>query len=168
VIASHPSFPFNLVQSLSNDTRIECIVGQFDSPRALYKRYLEWLIGHAWKFHPEITEAVIAIPANFSYAQRSETVAAARDAGISVLRLVHEPTAAAWAFSHLRPEAVSDVILVCDFDAEMLDAPSRPFRIIGTAGDARPPALPFRVQNGDRRGSDRRSKGDRPCQNRRH
>jgi molecular chaperone DnaK len=62
------------------------------------------LIGHLRedveaRFHAKVDEAVIAVPANFKDDQKQATIDAARAAGLEVLRLVHEPTAAGLAYA---------------------------------------------------------------------
>jgi L1 cell adhesion molecule like protein len=85
---------------------------------------------------------VITIPAHFSHSQRTDTLLAAKSAGISVLRLLHEPTAAARSILHFRPDVRNDLqlALIYDFgggtlDVSLLDTRTEPFQIISTAGD---------------------------------
>lgn len=60
----------------------------------------------------EVNAAVITVPTNFSDAQREALVAAAKEAGIEVLQLIHEPVAAVMAYD-ARPEAtVTDKLVV--------------------------------------------------------
>lgn len=82
-----------------------------------------------------IPEAVLAVPAHYDDAQRQATVAAAKRAGISVRRLIHEPTAAALAYGKDRGR-----VLVFDFgggtlDISLLDIEEDFFQVLQTKGD---------------------------------
>jgi len=89
-----------------------------------------------------VTDAVVTVPAHFSNEQRQATLLAAAIAGINVLRLVPEPTAAAIAFG-FRPEAASsgaENLLVFDFGGGTLDVScirheGRSFEIRAVHGD---------------------------------
>lgn len=70
--------------------------------------------------HDNVKSAVICVPAKFNPVQREATVAAFRQAGIQVARIVEEPTAAALAYGLHRKEGV-DYILVYDFGGGTLD-----------------------------------------------
>jgi molecular chaperone DnaK (HSP70) len=94
------------------------------------------------KFPPEspVKDAVITVPAYFTNAQRAETRRAAESAGINVLRLFNEPTAAALAVRRIRTDLSLQTILVYDFgggtlDVSLIDAREEPIRVLGTAGD---------------------------------
>jgi molecular chaperone DnaK (HSP70) len=70
--------------------------------------------------HNNVKSAVICVPAKFDSKQRHETVLAFRNAGITVARIVEEPTAAALAYGLHRKPGV-DYILVYDFGGGTLD-----------------------------------------------
>jgi molecular chaperone DnaK (HSP70) len=70
--------------------------------------------------HGNVKSAVICVPAKFNQLQRQETVTAFRNAGITVARIVEEPTAAALAYGLHRKQGV-DHILVYDFGGGTLD-----------------------------------------------
>ena len=85
-----------------------------------------------------VTSAVITVPAYFSEAARSATRQAAELAGLKVLRLVSEPTAAALAYG--LEKGVQGLYLVYDlgggtFDVSLLRLEGEVFQVIGTAGD---------------------------------
>jgi molecular chaperone DnaK (HSP70) len=87
-----------------------------------------------------VKDAVITVPAHFNKAQRTETRQAAQSAGINVLRLFNEPTAAALALQRLRPGLGLETVLVYDFgggtlDVSLIDAREEPIRVLGTDGD---------------------------------
>lgn len=70
--------------------------------------------------HDNVKSAVIAVPAKFDTAQRQATVDAFRNAGVTVTRILEEPTAAALAYGLHRKEGV-EYILVYDFGGGTLD-----------------------------------------------
>ncbi len=85
-----------------------------------------------------VTRAVITVPAYFDDVQRSATREAARLAGLQVMRILNEPTAAALAYGLQNREAAT--ILVYDlgggtFDASLLRLEDGVFRVLATAGD---------------------------------
>ena len=86
----------------------------------------------------EVTAAVITVPASFTDAQRRATKEAARLAGLEVLRLINEPTAAALAYGLGRN--LNETIVVYDFgggtfDVSVLRIHGEVFEVIGSAGD---------------------------------
>ena len=101
---------------------------------AYMKKYAEDNIGH------KIEKAVITVPAYFNDAQRQATKDAGQIAGLDVVRIINEPTAAALAYG-LENEK-SEKILVFDlgggtFDVSILDIGDGTFEVISTAGDNR-------------------------------
>ena len=88
----------------------------------------------------KVKEAVISVPAYFNDIQRKATIAAAELAGLSVRRLVNEPTAAALAYGLHRKES-EDTFLVVDlgggtFDVTILEMFSGVMEVRASAGDA--------------------------------
>ena len=101
---------------------------------AYLKKYAEANIGH------KIEKAVITVPAYFNDAQRQATKDAGQIAGLDVVRIINEPTAAALAYG-LENEK-SEKILVFDlgggtFDVSILDIGDGTFEVVSTAGDNR-------------------------------
>lgn len=99
---------------------------------AYMKKYAEEHIGH------KVEKAVITVPAYFNDAQRQATKDAGQIAGLNVVRIINEPTAAALAYG-LENEK-SEKILVFDlgggtFDVSILDIGDGTFEVISTAGD---------------------------------
>ncbi|MBN2545416.1 MAG: molecular chaperone DnaK [Spirochaetes bacterium] len=89
-------------------------------------------------FGESITDAVITVPAYFSDAQRQATVDAGKIAGLNVLRIINEPTAAALAYGLGNEE--SQRILVFDlgggtFDVSILELENGVFEVISTRGN---------------------------------
>ncbi|MFN0027821.1 MAG: molecular chaperone DnaK [Acidimicrobiales bacterium] len=88
-----------------------------------------------------VTQAVITVPAYFDDAQRTATKEAGEIAGLEVLRIINEPTAAALAYG-LEKEAHDQTILVFDlgggtFDVSVLEIGEGVFEVKSTAGDTR-------------------------------
>ena len=86
-----------------------------------------------------VTEAVITVPAYFDDAQRTATTEAGKIAGLDVLRIINEPTAAALAYG-LDKETEDQTILVFDlgggtFDVSVLEIGDGVFEVESTAGD---------------------------------
>ena len=101
---------------------------------AYMKKYAEENIGH------KVEKAVITVPAYFNDAQRQATKDAGQIAGLDVVRIINEPTAAALAYG-LETDK-SEKILVFDlgggtFDVSILDIGDGTFEVISTAGDNR-------------------------------
>ncbi|MET9134896.1 MULTISPECIES: molecular chaperone DnaK [Streptomyces] len=86
-----------------------------------------------------VTEAVITVPAYFNDAQRTATKDAGRIAGLEVLRIINEPTAAALAYGMDKQE--HETVLVFDlgggtFDVSVLDVGDGVVEVRSTAGDS--------------------------------
>lgn len=87
----------------------------------------------------KVTEAVITVPAYFNDAQRTATKDAGRIAGLEVLRIINEPTAAALAYGMDKKE--HETVLVFDlgggtFDVSILDVGDGVVEVRSTAGDS--------------------------------
>ena len=86
----------------------------------------------------EVTDAVITVPAHFSHLQRKATMTAGEKAGLNVLRLINEPTAAALAFGFKREFHKRLAIFDLGggtFDVSIVEAGDGVYEILGTAGD---------------------------------
>lgn len=87
-----------------------------------------------------VTEAIISVPAYFNDVQRKATIAAAKMAGLSVNRLINEPTAASLAYG-LQDREADSTFLVVDlgggtFDVSILEMFSGVMEVRASAGDA--------------------------------
>ncbi|XP_065210362.1 heat shock 70 kDa protein II-like [Planococcus citri] len=87
-----------------------------------------------------VTKAVITVPAYFNDSQRAATIDAARIAGLEVLRIINEPTAAAIAYGLEKKNSDEQTILIFDlgggtFDVSILTIQNGVFEVISTAGD---------------------------------
>lgn len=88
----------------------------------------------------KVTQAVITVPAYFSDSQRQATKDAGKIAGLEVLRIINEPTAAALAYGLDKGENQNQKILVYDlgggtFDISVLEIGDGVFEVIATNGD---------------------------------
>ncbi len=88
----------------------------------------------------EVTQAVITVPAYFDDAQRTATKEAGQVAGLEVLRIINEPTAAALAYGLDKGGDADQTILVFDlgggtFDVSVLEIGDGVFEVKSTAGD---------------------------------
>ena len=85
-----------------------------------------------------VGRAVVTVPASFNDAQRSATATAGSIAGLSVVRVLNEPTAAALAYGHTRQ--LHEIIAVYDFgggtfDITILKLADQVYEVLGTSGD---------------------------------
>ena len=88
----------------------------------------------------KVTQAVITVPAYFSDAQRQATKDAGKIAGLDVLRIINEPTAAALAYGMDKEK--EQTIMVFDlgggtFDVSLLEISDGVFEVLATAGNNR-------------------------------
>jgi molecular chaperone DnaK len=115
------------------------IRGKLYAPEEISALVLRKLVEDAAKFLGEkVTEAVITVPAHFNDAQRQATKDAGKVAGLEVLRIINEPTAAALAYGMDRLE--NETILVFDlgggtFDVSVLSIGEGVVEVRSTAGD---------------------------------
>jgi molecular chaperone DnaK len=110
------------------------------TPQEIAARVLQKLKRDAEQYlGDEVTQAVITVPAYFDDAQRTATKEAGQIAGLEVLRVINEPTAAALAYG-LDKETEDQTILVFDlgggtFDVSVLEIGDGVFEVKSTAGD---------------------------------
>src|SRR5258708_2317884 len=115
------------------------IQGRLYAPEEISALILRKLADDAGKQVGEkVTEAVITVPAYFNDAQRQATKDAGRIAGLNVLRIINEPTAAALAYGLDKKQ--SETVLVFDlgggtFDVSVLDIGDGVVEVRATAGD---------------------------------
>ncbi|GAA0744251.1 molecular chaperone DnaK [Dactylosporangium roseum] len=113
--------------------------GKLISPEEVSAQVLRKLADDAAKHLGEkVTEAVVTVPAYFNDAQRQATKDAGRIAGLEVLRIINEPTAAALAYG--LDKAGHETVLVFDlgggtFDVSILDVGDGVVEVRATAGD---------------------------------
>ena len=133
-------FPFKLVEGLKQDEVLKLKVGGVTlTPPEISAYVLTQLKKNAERFFgAPVTKAVITVPAYFNDAQRQATKDAGRIAGLEVLRLVNEPTAAALAYGLEKNK--DGLIAVYDFgggtfDISILKLHEGIFEVIATGGD---------------------------------
>ncbi len=132
--------PYELVEAPNGDTWIALSPGRTVTPEEVCALVLRELrrIAEA-HFGEPVTRAVITIPAWYDAAQRQATKDAAQIAGLSVARLLSEPTAA--ALGHGAHRGADRKYLVCDlgggtFDVAAVDVMGGIFEVLATTGDA--------------------------------
>ena len=129
---------FDVVEGPNGEARFK-IRGKQYAPEEISAQVLRKLVDDASKFLGEkVTEAVITVPAYFNDAQRTATKDAGRIAGLEVLRIINEPTAAALAYGMDKKN--HETILVFDlgggtFDVSLLDVGDGVVEVRSTAGD---------------------------------
>ncbi|MDE1176417.1 MAG: Fe-S protein assembly chaperone HscA [Edaphobacter sp.] len=133
-------FPFKLADGLKSGEVLKVSVGGLLlTPPEISAYVLMQLKKNAERFfQAPVTKAVITVPAYFNDAQRQATKDAGRIAGLEVLRLVNEPTAAALAYGLDKNK--DGVIAVYDFgggtfDISILKLHEGIFEVIATGGD---------------------------------
>jgi molecular chaperone DnaK len=129
---------FDVVAGPDGAVRFE-VQGREYAPEEISALVLRKLAEDASRFLGEkVTEAVITVPAYFNDAQRQATRDAGRIAGLEVLRIINEPTAAALAYG--LDKKSSETVLVFDlgggtFDVSILDIGDGVVEVRATAGD---------------------------------
>jgi len=132
------------IMSIKRDMGMDRRIGIDDkklSPQEVSSMILQKLKRDAEDYLGEpVTKAVITVPAYFTDAQRQATKDAGAIAGLEVLRIINEPTAACLAYGENKQE--EHKILVFDlgggtFDVSILDVGEGVFEVLATAGDNR-------------------------------
>src|SRR6201746_2248255 len=130
---------FDVVEGEDGAARFD-VRGNKRSPEEVSAQVLRKLVDDASKFLGErVKEAVITVPAYFNDAQRNATKDAGRIAGLEVLRIINEPTAAALAYGLDKKQ--HETVLVFDlgggtFDVSVLDVGDGVGEVRSTAGDS--------------------------------
>ncbi|MDX6596357.1 MAG: molecular chaperone DnaK, partial [Gaiellales bacterium] len=131
--------PYDVVAGPNDDVRVKA-GDQELAPPELSAMILQKLKADAEAYLGEtVTDAVITVPAYFNDAQRQATKDAGKIAGLNVLRIINEPTAAALAYG-LDKDRADQTILVFDlgggtFDVSVLELGDGVFEVKSTSGD---------------------------------
>jgi len=132
--------PYEIVQGPSNDARVYVPVKDKEyTPQEISAMILRKLKKDAEAYLGEdVTQAVITVPAYFNDSQRQATKDAGKIAGLEVLRIINEPTAASLAYGLDKEE--DETILVFDlgggtFDVSVLDVGEGVVEVRSTSGD---------------------------------
>jgi molecular chaperone DnaK len=130
--------PYEVVRGDDGGVRF-VVAGKQYTPEEISAMVLRKLVNDASEqLGQKITKAVITVPAYFNNAQREATQNAGKIAGLEVLRIVNEPTAAALAYG--LEKKGSETVLVFDlgggtFDVSVLEVGDGVFEVRSTAGD---------------------------------
>ncbi len=131
--------PYKVVKGDNNSPRVD-IDGRLYTPQEIsamilqkMKKTAEDYLGH------EVTEAVVTVPAYFNDSQRQATKEAGEIAGLTIKRIINEPTAAALAYG-MDKKGIDQKIVVFDFgggthDVSILELGDGVFEVLSTDGD---------------------------------
>ena len=131
---------YKVLRDSSGNVKLDCPAAskQF-APEEISAQVLRKLVEDASKYLGEtVTQAVITVPAYFNDSQRQATKDAGRIAGVEVLRIINEPTAASLAYGFDKKS--NETILVFDlgggtFDVSILEVGDGVFEVLATSGD---------------------------------
>ncbi|MBA0768380.1 hypothetical protein Gotri_017183 [Gossypium trilobum] len=131
---------YKVIRDENGNVKLECpaISKQF-AAEEISAQVLRKLVDDASKFLSEsVTKAVVTVPAYFNDSQRTATKDAGRIAGLEVLRIINEPTAASLAYGFEKKN--NETILVFDlgggtFDVSVLEVGDGVFEVLSTSGD---------------------------------
>ncbi len=130
--------PYKVVAGPDDAVRFQARDNKY-APEEISAQILKKLAEDAGKYLGEkVSDAVITVPAYFNDAQRQATKDAGKIAGLNVLRIINEPTAAALAYG--LDKKANETILVFDlgggtFDVSILDVGDGVFEVKSTNGD---------------------------------
>jgi molecular chaperone DnaK len=128
----------SIKRQMGTDHKVK-IDGKDYTPQEISSMILQKLVNDASSYLGErVTKAVVTVPAYFNDAQRQATKDAGKIAGLEVLRIINEPTAAALAYG--LDKKASETILVWDlgggtFDVSILEVGDGVFEVKATNGD---------------------------------
>ena len=131
---------YSIVSDNSHNVKIKCpALNKEFAPEEISAQVLRKLADDAGKYLGEsVTQAVITVPAYFNDSQRQATKDAGKIAGLDVLRIINEPTAASLSYGLEKQD--NETILVFDlgggtFDVSILEVGDGVFEVLSTSGD---------------------------------
>ncbi len=131
--------PFEIFAGANEQAMVRARAGEFAIPEisAIVLDHARKLASTALK--TEVARAVVTVPASFTDVQRSSTATAGALAGLTVVRVLNEPTAAAIAYGSSK--RLDEIIAVYDwgggtFDITILKLQDQVYTVLGTSGDA--------------------------------
>ncbi len=131
---------YKVLRDSNGNVKLDCpVAGKQFAPEEISAQVLRKLVEDASKYIGEtVTQAVITVPAYFNDSQRQATKDAGRIAGVEVLRIINEPTAASLAYGFDKKS--NETILVFDlgggtFDVSILEVGDGVFEVLATSGD---------------------------------
>jgi molecular chaperone DnaK len=132
------TLPFKIIEAANGDAWVE-VKGQAQSPQEVSATILTKMKETAEAYlGKKVTQAIITVPAYFNDAQRQATKDAGLIAGLEVLRIINEPTAAALAFSMDKKNSGKVVVFDCGsgtHDVSVLDIGDGVVEVLSTNGD---------------------------------
>lgn len=131
---------YRVVRDENGNVKLDCpAIGKQFAAEEISAQVLRKLVDDASKFlNDKVNKAVVTVPAYFNDSQRTATKDAGRIAGLDVLRIINEPTAASLAYGFDRKN--NETILVFDlgggtFDVSVLEVGDGVFEVLSTSGD---------------------------------
>ena len=142
-VVSNPENTVISVKSLMGSNKKVSMAGKDHTPQEISAMILSKLKADAEAYlGGKVTKAVITVPAYFDDSQRQATKDAGQIAGLEVLRIINEPTAAALAYGIEKDMAAEQKVLVYDlgggtFDVSVLEISEGTFEVLSTHGDTK-------------------------------
>ena len=140
VVNEQAQSSYKVVTDQKGNLKLECpALGKNFAPEEISAQVLRKLVNDASQYLGEsVTQAVITVPAYFNDSQRQATKDAGQIAGLDVLRIINEPTAA--SLSYGLDKQNHEIILVFDlgggtFDVSILEVGDGVFEVLSTSGD---------------------------------
>lgn len=138
VTTARGRMPYQIIEGANQQPRVVTRGGDFAIPEisAIVLDHVRNVA--ASQLQQSIERAVVTVPATFNDAQRSATATAGAIAGLTIVRVLNEPTAAALAYGNLRN--LNETIVVYDFgggtfDVTILKLEGDVYEVLGTSGD---------------------------------
>ena len=132
------TLPYEIIENTNGDAWVS-VNGQEFSPQEITAMIMRKMKQTAEDyFGEEITEVVITVPAYFNDAQRSATKDAGTIAGLTVRRIINEPTAAALAYGYSRDEDTNLIVFDLGggtFDVSVVQMRGGVFEVVSTSGN---------------------------------